>query len=62
MDLGKIIPLKKITDPRGNLTVAEQLQDVRDVEPGDGIDTVPRSRILRICRDDRDMKFWVQIR
>lgn len=28
MDLGKIIPLKKITDPRGNLTVAEQLQDV----------------------------------
>ena len=40
----------------------EQLQDARDVEPGDGIDAVPRSRILRIRRDDRDMKFWVQIR
>ena len=26
--LGKIIPLSKITDRRGNLTVAEQLKDV----------------------------------
>lgn len=28
MELGKIISLKKIADPRGNLTVAEQLHDV----------------------------------
>ena len=26
--IGKIIELPKITDPRGNLTVAEQLKDV----------------------------------
>ena len=28
MELGKIINLQKIHDPRGNLTVAEQLKDV----------------------------------
>lgn len=28
MELGKIIELSKITDPRGNLTVVEQLKDV----------------------------------
>lgn len=27
-EIGRIIHLKKITDPRGNLTVAEQFQDI----------------------------------
>ena len=39
----------------------EQLQDMRDIQPGDSVNAVPRSRIFRIRRNDRDMKFWVQV-